>query len=387
MPLRASLVGLSLTSLSALTYHLIQSNHSWGCFEYGAIAGQTLLQLLAFSPLLMNVGFKLNAGLLDHSWGNAPELSTKERRDKCWGKNVLVVGGTHGIGRGCALSFAKAGANVWVVGRSRADALVEQMRQVSPLPQQEKSFQTIPRDLMKAEQCTALCQEIIDKKWRVDFVVLTVGCWPDRAEPLTKDGLNKVIALDLVARYAVLEGLVPALAPGASALSVLASTQKMPHPEAEEIKSFITGEAATKGKQYGLMQVLAMAGVSADTMLWQAGSRLPYDRVLGMHPGLVESEISKTALPRYLWPFSRATMGLLQLAGAVLGEEEAGNLCVDIVAYEGVPECQKEDEPNTHYYNHIRECRFTDSLAYNEEFGSWMWSWLSAFVSKKGAEK
>ena len=32
------------------------------------------------------------------------------------GKTVLVIGGTTGIGRSCALAFAKAGANLWWPG-------------------------------------------------------------------------------------------------------------------------------------------------------------------------------------------------------------------------------------------------------------------------------
>ena len=45
------------------------------------------------------------------------------------GKTVLVTGGTSGIGRACALRFAKEGANVIIAGRSKekGQAIVEEM--------------------------------------------------------------------------------------------------------------------------------------------------------------------------------------------------------------------------------------------------------------------
>ncbi len=48
------------------------------------------------------------------------------------GKTVLVTGGTSGIGRACAMRFAKEGANVIIAGRSKekGQAIVEKMKSV-----------------------------------------------------------------------------------------------------------------------------------------------------------------------------------------------------------------------------------------------------------------
>uniref|UniRef100_A0A7S0ASS1 Uncharacterized protein n=1 Tax=Minutocellus polymorphus TaxID=265543 RepID=A0A7S0ASS1_9STRA len=41
-----------------------------------------------------------------------------------------------------------------------------------------------------------------------DHVFFTVGCWPNYSDPYTADGVEKVVALDLLARHTVLTGLI-----------------------------------------------------------------------------------------------------------------------------------------------------------------------------------
>jgi len=64
-------------------------------------------------------------------WSRTQMLIQKESRMQLVDKNVIVTGGSRGIGRGCALELAKAGANVavnYLRGVAEAQELVEEIR-------------------------------------------------------------------------------------------------------------------------------------------------------------------------------------------------------------------------------------------------------------------
>ena len=75
-----------------------------------------------------------------------------------------------------------------------------------------------------------------------DYLVFTVGAWPDFSDPFTADGVDKVVALDLLARHLVLEGLAKAglLNQGGRVLNVLASAQNVPRLTEEGLKARVT---------------------------------------------------------------------------------------------------------------------------------------------------
>lgn len=62
-------------------------------------------------------------------------MSRMSKATASWtGKNVLVVGGTQGIGRATAIAFAKGGASVTVTGRDvgRGEALLKDLKAAAP---------------------------------------------------------------------------------------------------------------------------------------------------------------------------------------------------------------------------------------------------------------
>ena len=62
-------------------------------------------------------------------------MSRMSKASAPWsGKNVLVVGGTQGIGRATAIAFAKTGASVTVTGRhvGRGEALLKDLKAAAP---------------------------------------------------------------------------------------------------------------------------------------------------------------------------------------------------------------------------------------------------------------
>jgi len=142
-------------------------------------------------------------------------------------KNVLVVGGTSGINRGIAESFAKAGARVAVVSRS-----------------QEKVDDTIAslknRDAADAKGFAADVREpdaikngIADlhKAWGNFDVVVSgaAGNFPALATGMSANGFRSVIEIDLLGTFHVMQAVYPFLTkPGASIINISAPQAFIP---------------------------------------------------------------------------------------------------------------------------------------------------------------
>merc|ERR1739847_103530 len=106
--------------------------------------------------------------------------------------------------------------------------------------------------------------------------------------PKTVDGIDKVIALDVVARYIVARAVQPLLNRNGRVLSVLGSTVKAPPmPRVSIVKSIATGEKT----DYSLSQILASAGLLTDAwMQGLAAQSSSKDKFfIGTWPGLVKT--------------------------------------------------------------------------------------------------
>jgi len=75
------------------------------------------------------------------------------------GKNILVTGGSRGIGRGCALELAKAGANVAVNYHSSSEAAAEVVKEIEALGQKGLALQADVSNQESVEQMVAQVAE------------------------------------------------------------------------------------------------------------------------------------------------------------------------------------------------------------------------------------
>lgn len=93
------------------------------------------------------------------------------------GKVAIVTGASKGIGRGIALRFAQAGANVICVSRTEADVIAVS----EAINSSGGKSGYFAADIARGEQVAALVASVLDQNERIDILVNNAG--------VTRDGL------------------------------------------------------------------------------------------------------------------------------------------------------------------------------------------------------
>jgi 3-oxoacyl-[acyl-carrier protein] reductase len=179
------------------------------------------------------------------------------------GRSVLVTGGTKGIGKGLAASFAAEGANVVIVGRDREAG----ERAAAELAASGKvAFEQ--GDVGSAASCAAVVAAAEELHGGLDIVCCNAGVFPSaRLEEMTPEQLEEVLATNLKGTFFVVQAALPALRRSGRGRVVLTSSITGP----------ITGYSgwshygASKAGQLGFMRSaaleLARAGITINAIL------------------------------------------------------------------------------------------------------------------------
>ena len=98
----------------------------------------------------------------------SPDITAQFRLD---GKAALVTGTGKGIGRGIALTFARAGADVAVVARTKddLDAVAEQIRATG------RNAVAIPADVTEIDRLTDVVEQAVNALGGLDILVDNAG--------------------------------------------------------------------------------------------------------------------------------------------------------------------------------------------------------------------
>jgi 3-oxoacyl-[acyl-carrier protein] reductase len=226
------------------------------------------------------------------------------------GKRVLLTGGTKGIGRGMALAFAAAGAQVvtcYHADADAADALATELKQLGG------DHHVVQADVSREEEVEALVATARERVGGLDTLVSNAGTIshvPFGDLPLAE--WKRVLDTNLTSAYLLVHHALPMLQPGASVTLVGSRSAMVGIP----LRSHYTaGKAGLVGLCRSLAKELGPRGV----------------RVNVLAPGVIapdDAELPEEMIQRYRQLTALGRLGrTAEVAGAALF------LASDLAAY------------------------------------------------------
>lgn len=189
------------------------------------------------------------------------------------GKQIVIIGGTGGIGRAFSRLLAARGAEVTVVGQTFRDAEMDRIRFIqADLSLVSEARRVAP--LLPAET--------------LDLLIFTTGIFaaPQRQE--TKEGLERDLAVSFLSRFVILHELAPRLGLPRRESPNRPRVFVMGYPGTGQIGS---SEDLNAERDYKPMSA-HMNTVAGNEMLVLDATRLyPQADFFGLNPGLIRSSI------------------------------------------------------------------------------------------------
>ncbi|WP_424531047.1 3-oxoacyl-ACP reductase FabG [Sphaerisporangium viridialbum] len=162
------------------------------------------------------------------------------------GRSVVVTGGTKGIGMGIARVFARAGANVLIVGRDE---------QAASAAARELGVSHLAADVSRAEDCARIAETAVRRHGGVDVLCANAGVFPDkRLTDMTEDDIDQVLGVNVKGTMLCVKACLSPLQASGHGRVILTSSITGP----------VTGYpgwshyGASKAAQLGFMRTAAM---------------------------------------------------------------------------------------------------------------------------------
>jgi NAD(P)-dependent dehydrogenase (short-subunit alcohol dehydrogenase family) len=220
------------------------------------------------------------------------------------GKVALITGGSKGIGRAIALSFAEAGADVAVAARG-PEALDKTAREIE---ERGPRALAIPTDVSDPEQVQAMVDTATSELGGIDVLVNNAGAAPffSTVESIRLEGFEKYFRINFLSALYATRAAGPALLKKGQGASVI---------NIASVAAFI----ASPGLTYYSTAKAAMVNLTRTVAREWAGFGV---RVNAIAPGWIETELNEGA--RQDPTFTETTRASIPLGRWGTAEEVAG---------------------------------------------------------------
>jgi 3-oxoacyl-[acyl-carrier protein] reductase len=124
------------------------------------------------------------------------------------GRSAIVTGGSKGIGRGIAETFARAGVNVVITGRTQAD-IVGTVAGLAGLP---GTVTGVAADVTSPEDCRRVVATATERNGGLDIVCANAGIFPSgRLQDLTPEDIEQVLGVNFKGTVYIVQAALDAL--------------------------------------------------------------------------------------------------------------------------------------------------------------------------------
>jgi 3-oxoacyl-[acyl-carrier protein] reductase len=167
------------------------------------------------------------------------------------GRIALVSGGSRGIGAACCRLLARAGCDVAVNYRRRADAALEIVREIEAM---RRRAIAVPGDVANPQYAEGVVGSTVETFGGLDVLVTNAGIWTGGAvETLTDADWARMIGVNLTGTFHLVRAAVPHLRARAGASIVMIASTAGQRGEALHAHY-----AASKGGVLALARSLAV---------------------------------------------------------------------------------------------------------------------------------
>lgn len=167
------------------------------------------------------------------------------------GRTAVVTGGSKGIGRGIAETFANAGVNVVLTGRTQSDIEAA----VADLAGRPGAVSGVAADVTSPDDCRHAVDTAVKRHGGLDIVCANAGIFPSgRLEDLTPEDIEQVIGVNFKGTVYIVQAALAALTESGHGRVIITSSITGP----------ITGYpgwshyGASKAAQLGFLRTAAM---------------------------------------------------------------------------------------------------------------------------------
>ena len=167
------------------------------------------------------------------------------------GRTAIVTGASRGIGRGIAETFAGAGINVVITGRSQVDVDAT----VASLADKPGTVTGVAADVTSPDDCKKVVAAAVERHGGLDIVCANAGIFPSaRLEDLTPDDLEEVLGINFKGTVYIIQAALSALADSGHGRIVVTSSITGPFTGYPGWSHY----GASKAAQIGFIRTAAM---------------------------------------------------------------------------------------------------------------------------------